>query len=165
MFWNSLKTPGRWAPNGFSVFLALKATFTQENFAFFLENFRIWAEKFGCVGHESGLASEWSSNSLVIEWCPTSSWIDFLRVPNFEKKRYPESSKIGPTCWQSEIFDWTAKSLINKKWFLYKGFFRGRKFYALRISRFSFMKSQKVLRSEGKNFTKIFKGLLALFSL
>ena len=83
----------------------------------------------------------------------------------FWKKTSHETSKIGPTCWQSEIFDWTAKSLINKKWFLYKGFFRGRKFYALRISRFSFMKSQKVLRSEGKIFTRIFKGLLALFSL
>ena len=79
------------------------------------------------------------------------------------KTRGRETSKMGPTCWQSEIFDWTAKSLINKKWFLYKGFFRGRKFYALRISRFSFMKSQKVLRSEGKNFTKNFKGLLAFF--
>ena len=83
----------------------------------------------------------------------------------FWKFSWHETSKIGPTCWQSEIFDWTAKSLINKKWFLYKGFFRGRKFYALRISRFSFMKSQKVLRSEGKIFTRIFKGLLALFSL
>ena len=150
MFWNSLKTPGRWAPNGFSVFLAVKATFTQENFAFFLENFRNWAEKFGCVGHESGLASEWSSTSLVIEWCPTSSWIDFLRVPNFEKKRFTKPQKWAQPADKVKSSIERPRAWSTKSDFCIKVFFGGGNFMHWEFQDFPLWKVKKFCDPKAK---------------